>query len=52
LEHIIIDGASTDGSLEILKSYPHLIWVSEKDRGQSHAINKGFRKAKGDIKCL
>lgn len=49
LEHIIIDGASNDGSLEILKSFPHLIWISEKDRGQSHAINKGFKMVKGDI---
>ncbi len=48
-EHIIMDGASTDGTVEILKSYPHLKWVSEKDRGQSHAINKGFRQATGEI---
>ncbi|MHC1731078.1 MAG: glycosyltransferase family 2 protein [Bacteroidales bacterium] len=49
LEHIIIDGASNDGTLEVLKSHPHLIWVSEKDRGQSHAINKGFGIANGEI---
>lgn len=49
LEHIIIDGGSTDGSLEILRSYNHLNWISEKDRGQSHALNKGFRKANGEI---
>jgi glycosyltransferase involved in cell wall biosynthesis len=48
-EHIIIDGGSTDGTIDILKKYKHLIWVSEKDRGQSEAINKGFKKAKGDI---
>jgi glycosyltransferase involved in cell wall biosynthesis len=48
-EHIIIDGGSTDGTIDILKEYRHLIWISEKDRGQSEAINKGFRKAKGDI---
>jgi len=53
VEHIIIDGGSTDGSVDIIKSYSsHLAhWVSEKDRGQSHAINKGFERATGDIYC-
>ncbi len=49
VEHIIIDGGSRDGTLDILKKYPHLIWISESDRGQSHAMNKGFRMATGDI---
>ncbi|MGX5857992.1 glycosyltransferase family 2 protein [Dyadobacter jiangsuensis] len=48
-EHIIIDGGSTDETIDILKKYPHLIWVSEKDKGQSDAINKGFKRASGDI---
>lgn len=48
-EHIIIDACSTDNTIEILKKYPHLIWVSEPDEGQSDAINKGFKKATGDI---
>ena len=48
-EHIIYDGGSTDETIDILKEYPHLIWFSESDRGQSHAINKGLDKAKGDI---
>lgn len=50
-EHLIIDGGSTDGTVEILKSYPHLNWVSEPDRGQTHALNKGFKKASGEIIC-
>lgn len=51
LEYIIIDGGSADGSAEIIKKYERYLsfWVSEKDRGQSDAINKGFRMAKGEI---
>ena len=51
LEYIIIDGGSTDESVSIIKKYePYLAWwVSEKDRGQSHAINKGFERATGEI---
>ena len=51
LEYIIIDGGSTDKSIEIIKKYEPWInfWVSEKDRGQSHAINKGMEKATGDL---
>ncbi len=49
LEHLVFDGGSTDGTIEILKKYPHIQWVSEKDRGQTHAVNKGFAKAKGEI---
>lgn len=48
-EHIIIDGGSTDGTIDILKKYDHLIWVSEKDKGQTEAINKGFKRANGEI---
>jgi glycosyltransferase involved in cell wall biosynthesis len=48
-EHIIVDGGSMDGTLEILKKYPHLVWVSEPDRGQSDAMNKGFQMSTGEI---
>jgi glycosyltransferase involved in cell wall biosynthesis len=50
LEYIVLDGASTDNTLEVLKKYDgQLTWISEKDRGQSHAINKGFRMATGEV---
>src|SRR5262249_19876945 len=51
LEYIVIDGGSTDESVEIIKKYSPWLsyWVSEKDRGQSHAINKGMSHATGDI---
>jgi glycosyltransferase involved in cell wall biosynthesis len=51
LEYIIIDGGSTDESVEIIRRYEkHLAyWTSEKDRGQVHAINKGLERTTGDI---
>ncbi len=51
LEYIIVDGASTDNSVETIKKYEKWLthWVSERDRGQSHAINKGFSSASGEI---
>ncbi|MCE9550653.1 MAG: glycosyltransferase [Betaproteobacteria bacterium] len=50
LEFIIIDGGSKDNTVEVIKKYEHHLayWVSEPDRGQSHAINKGMGRATGD----
>ncbi|MCA9472046.1 MAG: glycosyltransferase [Nitrospirales bacterium] len=48
-EHIIVDGASHDGTVEILKSYPHVKWISEPDNGEAEALNKALGMAEGDI---
>ena len=50
-EHIVVDGASTDGTVEVLSSWAgHPVrWVSEPDSGQSQALNKGFALARGDV---
>src|SRR5665647_3247451 len=51
LEYIIIDGGSTDGTIEIIKKYESQLayWVSEPDQGMYYALQKGFDKASGDI---
>lgn len=53
LEYIIIDGGSTDGSVDIIREYARQLkyWVSEKDHGQTHAINKGMMHATGEIRA-
>jgi len=49
-EHLIIDGGSTDGTLDILHQFDHCLdWVSKPDEGQAQAINKGFKKSTGEI---
>jgi glycosyltransferase involved in cell wall biosynthesis len=53
VEHLIVDGGSTDRTVEIIKKisdkYPHLSWISEKDKGQSDAMNRGITLARGSI---
>lgn len=48
IEHIVIDGASTDGTLEIVRRFPHVRWQSESDKGISDAFNKGLNLAHGE----
>jgi glycosyltransferase involved in cell wall biosynthesis len=54
-EHLVIDGGSTDGTVQYLESlsgkpgWEHLYWLSEPDKGQGDALNKGFRKASGEV---
>ena len=62
IEHIIVDGASTDGSVEVIREYEnqlhithstiHLLWSSEKDNGIYDAMNRGIRKAKGEYTLM
>lgn len=48
IEHIVMDGGSTDGTIAILKQFPHVKWFSEKDEGHYHAMNKGIAMATGE----
>lgn len=49
LEHIVVDGGSKDGTVDLIKEYPHLRWLSEKDEGHYHAMNKGIGLATGEL---
>jgi glycosyltransferase involved in cell wall biosynthesis len=54
VEHVVVDGVSTDGSVDVLRSlgadaWPHLRWLSERDEGQTQAMNKGIRMSRGEI---
>jgi glycosyltransferase involved in cell wall biosynthesis len=53
LEYIVIDGGSTDGSVELIKKHADRItyWVSEPDKGQTDALIKGFQRSTGDLQC-
>jgi glycosyltransferase involved in cell wall biosynthesis len=54
-EHLVMDGMSTDGTVDLLRKHTakrqhkNIVWISEKDTGQSEALNKGFQRAKGEI---
>src|SRR5262249_37846723 len=48
LEHWIIDGGSSDGTVELLRTQPDVHWISEPDKGLSDAVNKGIQRAKGE----
>lgn len=52
VEHIVTDGGSTDGTLEIVKAFPRVRWVSEKDEGHYHAMNKGIQMATGEAVAI
>lgn len=52
IEHIVMDGASKDGTLGILKEFPHLTFISEKDEGHYHAMNKGIALATGEAVAI
>jgi glycosyltransferase involved in cell wall biosynthesis len=53
IEHVVIDGGSSDGTLDLLRSTPGIVWASGKDDGMYDAINNGFRMARGEVvACL
>jgi GT2 family glycosyltransferase len=49
IEHIVVDAASQDGTIDVLRRHPHVRWISEPDRGQSNAFNKGLAMARAPL---
>src|SRR5688572_3592389 len=50
VDYMVMDGGSTDGTVDVLRSFgPRLRWVSQKDKGQSDAINRGFARTRGEL---
>jgi glycosyltransferase involved in cell wall biosynthesis len=49
IEHVVVDGGSTDGTIDLLERSTAVRWISEPDRGQSHAVNKGILSAGGEV---
>ena len=49
VEHVVVDGGSSDGTLDVLRRHPGVRWISEPDEGQAHALNKGLAMAQGEI---
>ena len=52
VEHIVMDGGSSDGTLDIVREFPRVICVSEKDQGHYHAMDKGTRMATGEVVAI
>jgi glycosyltransferase involved in cell wall biosynthesis len=52
LEHLVVDGESKDGTLDIVREYPHILWTSEKDEGHYDAMNKGIQRSTGEIVAI
>ena len=52
IEHIVVDGISSDNTLEIIRSHPHIRWLSERNYGEAHALNKAIGLARGEIVCF
>lgn len=52
VEHIVMDGGSTDGTLDVIRQFPRIHWISENDEGHYHAMNKGINLATGDAVAI